>query len=39
MDRKTYAITDLHGRLDLWKEVKKILQPNDKVYFLGDAMD
>lgn len=39
MDEKTYAITDLHGRLDLWKEVKKILQPNDKVYFLGDAMD
>ena len=39
MDGKTYAITDLHGRLDLWKEVKKILQPNDKVYFLGDAMD
>lgn len=39
MDRKTYAITDLHGRLDLWKEAKKILQPNDKVYFLGDAMD
>lgn len=39
MDGKTYAITDLHGRLDLWKEVKKILQPNDKIYFLGDAMD
>lgn len=39
MDGKTYAITDLHGRLDLWKEVKKILKPNDKVYFLGDAMD
>lgn len=39
MDGKTYAITDLHGRLDLWNEVKKILKPNDKVYFLGDAMD
>lgn len=34
-----YATTDLHGRLDLYNKIKAILQPEDKVYFLGDAGD
>ena len=34
-----YATTDLHGRLDLYKKMKTILKPEDKVYFLGDAGD
>lgn len=36
---KAYAITDLHGRLDLWKEAQKIFKEDDKIFFLGDAMD
>ena len=35
----TYACSDLHGRLDLYLKIKEILQPEDKVYFLGDAND
>lgn len=35
----TYCISDLHGRYDLYQEVKKFLKPEDKVYFLGDAAD
>ena len=35
----TYAISDLHGRLDLWNQVKEYLEYNDTVYFLGDAID
>ena len=34
-----YAITDLHGRYDLWEQVKKFLKPEDTVYYLGDAGD
>lgn len=34
-----YATTDLHGRLDLYLKIKEFLQPNDLVYFLGDAGD
>lgn len=34
-----YAITDLHGRYDLYEQVKAFLKPEDKVYFLGDAAD
>ena len=35
----TYACADLHGRLDLYLKIKKFLQPDDVVYFLGDAGD
>lgn len=34
-----YATTDLHGRLDLYNKIKKILKPSDTVFFLGDAGD
>ena len=35
----TYAVADLHGRLDLYKQIKDFLKPEDMVYFLGDAGD
>ena len=34
-----YALGDLHGRLDIYLEIKKFLSPEDTVYFLGDAID
>ena len=34
-----YACSDLHGCMKFYKEIKKILQPEDKVFFLGDAGD
>lgn len=34
-----YAVADLHGRLDLYQQIKAFLEPKDKVYFLGDAGD
>lgn len=34
-----YAVSDLHGRLDLWKQIKKFLKPEDKIYVLGDCGD
>lgn len=35
----TYAVSDLHGRYDLWEKIKSHLQENDVIYFLGDAID
>ena len=35
----TYACSDLHGRYDLYLQIKQFLKPEDKVYFLGDAGD
>lgn len=36
----TYAISDLHGRKDLWlKANKEVFKENDVIYFLGDAAD
>ena len=35
----TYACSDLHGRLDFYDEIKKMLKPEDIVFFLGDAGD
>lgn len=35
----TYVFSDLHGQYDLWEQIKEFLKPNDKVYFLGDAID
>ena len=35
----TYAVADLHGNLNLYKQIKAFLKPEDRVYFLGDAGD
>ena len=35
----TYALTDLHGHLNIYKQIKAFLKPEDTVYFLGDAGD
>lgn len=34
-----YACADLHGCYWAWEQIKKILQPGDILYFLGDAAD
>ena len=34
-----YAISDLHGRLDLLKQIQNFLNKNDTVYCLGDCCD
>lgn len=34
-----YACADLHGNLNLYKQIKAFLKPEDIVYFLGDATD
>lgn len=34
-----YACADLHGCYWAWEKIKEILQPNDTLYFLGDAND
>jgi len=34
-----YACSDLHGMLHFYKAIKDMLQPEDVVYFLGDAGD
>lgn len=36
---KTYACSDLHGRLDLWEKISQHCDESDKIYFLGDAID
>ena len=35
----TYACSDLHSQTLLYKKIKAFLNPEDKVYFLGDAAD
>lgn len=35
----TWAISDIHGHLDVWKKVKNIIAPEDKVYVIGDLVD
>lgn len=34
-----YVISDIHGYYSIYEQVKNMLKPNDKVYFLGDAGD
>lgn len=34
-----FACGDLHGQLGLWNQIKEYLNPEDKLYFLGDAID
>ena len=36
---KHYAIADIHGMYNIYEQVCEILQPDDVVYFLGDAGD
>jgi calcineurin-like phosphoesterase family protein len=37
--RRTFACSDLHGMMSLYKQIKDFLKPDDIVYFLGDASD
>lgn len=34
-----YAVTDLHGKFDLWQQIQNYCKPEDTIYFLGDAID
>ena len=34
-----YAVSDLHGRYDLFQQIKDFIQPEDTVYVLGDCGD
>lgn len=36
---KVFAISDLHGMYNLWKQVQESLQSDDILYMLGDAAD
>lgn len=36
---RVFACSDLHGVMGLYKQIKAFLEPEDKVYFLGDAGD
>ena len=38
MGRK-FAVSDLHGQYDLYKQIKEFLQPDDILYCLGDCAD
>ena len=35
----TYACGDLHGHMEIYKKIKSMLKPEDKVFFVGDAGD
>ena len=35
----TYACSDIHGNLKLFKKLKEYLTSEDKIFFLGDATD
>lgn len=34
-----YCVSDLHGQLNLWRKIQKILKPEDKLFCLGDCID
>ena len=34
-----YACSDLHDQYNLWMQIQKHCKPDDKIYFLGDAID
>ena len=35
----TYAVSDLHGNYNLWKQIKAYLNDDDKLFVLGDCAD
>jgi hypothetical protein len=35
----TYAVSDLHGRYELWSQIRKFLKEDDTLYVLGDCID
>lgn len=36
---KNYCFTDIHGKYDLWYQIKNYCDENDNIFFLGDAID
>ena len=36
---RVFALSDLHGQRALWEQIKEYLEPDDKLFFLGDAID
>ena len=36
---RVFAISDLHGMYDIYEQVNNFIEPEDRVYFLGDAGD
>ena len=34
-----YCFSDLHGRYELWEQIKNYIKPEDIVYCLGDCID
>lgn len=36
---KVFAVSDLHGMYPLWEQIRDFLQPDDKLYVLGDCGD
>ena len=36
---RTFAVSDLHGMIDLYRQIKNFLKLEDKVYYLGDMGD
>lgn len=36
---KVYCFTDLHGNLNLFRQIKNFIQAEDKVFVLGDVID
>lgn len=35
----TWVTSDLHGNYELWSKIKNFLKEEDKLFFLGDAID
>lgn len=36
---KTYAVSDLHGQYELWKQIRDYLESDDKLIICGDCID
>ena len=36
---RVFAVADLHGMLELYQKIKDFLEPEDKVFYLGDMGD
>jgi serine/threonine protein phosphatase 1 len=35
----TYAFSDIHGMYKIWEQIRDYCKEDDKIYFLGDAID